>query len=588
MKTYQKILAVIALSSVCMAAPAPSANEGAVKKTKKHHAVKAEEAKPVCEACEAIKQLKEQVQAQQAEIDQLKHVQPQAPVVDEKAAAAAAAAQQQAAAAAAAAADANAKAAAAQSDVAGLKTDVTSTQAAVEKDQKRIGELELPPYIHYKGVKITPGGWLEANTIYRVHNDNADSADNFGAQPFSGNSNAHLSEVRFSARHSNVNLLFQGKVHGLAATGYFEMDFQGAAPTANENQTNSFQPRIRELWANVDSDSGWHFLGGQTWSLIVSNRDGIAPKHEMRPAVIDAAYVTGFHYARETTFRVTKTLMNKKVAVALAVENPATVASIQTAGVVTPPTTQGLSGSPNTLSPSPNFFANATSTNLSPDVVVKIAFDPGWGHYEVGGIARFYRDRVIAGVGASTPRTNITESGAFTVNAVLPLVRKKVDFVFTGLAGKGIGRFGTTGAPDVTQRPSDGALVPIKGAQVMAGFETHPTPKFDFYLYGGNEYYQRTAYVDGVGTLGYGSASQSLAGCSLENPGTCVSANRDTWEVTPQLWYRIFKGKEGTLQYGIEYSYVHRRVWEGVVAAGARQPNSINNIIMSSFRYYIP
>jgi predicted porin len=139
MKNYQKILAVIALSSTCLAAPAPSDADVAPKKVKKQHATKAEktEEKTVCEACEAIQQLKDQVaaqqdaiKAQQAEIDQLKHAQPPAAVPDETVAAAARQAEADAAAA-------NAKAAAAQSQIAGLKTAIdTAADTAADIKMK--------------------------------------------------------------------------------------------------------------------------------------------------------------------------------------------------------------------------------------------------------------------------------------------------------------------------------------------------------------------------------------------------------------------------------------------------------------------
>ena len=36
------------------------------------------------------------------------------------------------------------------------------------------------------------------------------------------------------------------------------------------------------------------------------------------------------------------------------------------------------------------------STNLAPDMIVKLAYDsPKLGHYEVKGLGRFFRDRVV-------------------------------------------------------------------------------------------------------------------------------------------------------------------------------------------------
>lgn len=152
MRTYQKFLAVIALTGMCFLPAAASENEGAVKKSKKRVKTEVTESKPPCEACEAIKRLEDKIAAQQAEIDALKAAQqpkPAAPTADEEARAAAAAAKQQAEAAAAAAAQANANAAEAKanadalkSDLADVQTTMTSTALTTQEDQKRASALE--------------------------------------------------------------------------------------------------------------------------------------------------------------------------------------------------------------------------------------------------------------------------------------------------------------------------------------------------------------------------------------------------------------------------------------------------------------
>src|SRR5208337_1854792 len=89
----------------------------------------------------------------------------------------------------------------------------------------------------------------------------------------------------------------------------------------------------------------------------------------------------------------------------------------------------------------------------------------------------------------STPNTagaenKTTEGGGFGSRASMPVVKNKVDVDFQGLAGAGIGRFGTASGPDVTYNPR-GAPVPVKAVQTVLGIETHPTPKFDVNIYGG-------------------------------------------------------------------------------------------------------
>jgi hypothetical protein len=473
-----------------------------------------------------------------------------------------------------------------QTSFAELRTTGASTSSAVQKYEKRIGDLEHPLALNYKGITITPGGFLSAVGIFRTHNTGSDTTSNFGGIPFSGTSNSHLSEFRFTARHSNLNLMAQGTVRGIKASTYVEIDFEGAAPTANETITNSFTPRIREFWGNVELKNGLSFLGGQEWELMTPNRKGIAPKGEFRPATIDASYLVGYHYARETMFRVTKKV-NDQLTFAVAVENPETV----TQGSGAPPSCS--TGTANCIVPGVQGtgFAAVTSTDAAPDIAVKVAFDPGWGHYELGGIARFYRSRFVTTTNSPDGGTNTTNvGGAFAVNAILPLVPKKVDFYLASIAGRGVGRFLPGGGVDVIVKP-DGTLMPVQGAGIMAGFETHPRPDWDINLYAGNEYYDRTIYLNATGgQVGYGRTTANQTTCSFEVPTSataCEANNRDIWEITPQIWHRFWRGKEGMLQWGLQYQYIHRRPWQGNVGT-APNPVGIENVVMTALRWYFP
>jgi cell division septum initiation protein DivIVA len=479
-----------------------------------------------------------------------------------------------------------------QTSVNNLKASGDKVPAEFQKADKRIAELERPTQIRFRGVTITPGGFLAANTVVRARNENADVLDTYGNVPFTGTTNSHLSEFRFTARHSRLSLLFEGRIHDWKSTGYYEMDFEGGAPTANEVQTNSYQPRIRQLWANLDFQNGVSFLGGQAWSLMTMHRKGLAPRSELIPLTISASYNVGMTYGRQTTFRVTKNFRDKAW-LAFGVENAETVLSQQ--GLPASVAVFGFSNSPNAQSPNNGFTLSNTpgatgiSTDLSPDLVAKLAFEPGWGHYEVKAVGRFFRDRtLIAGVGTN----NRTQGGGIGLGILLPVVANKADFFIEGLGGRGIGRYGTANGADVTLRP-DGSIVPILSFQTLAGLELHPTSKWDLYVYGGNEYFGRSAYTTTSGTMavgvGYGSLLNNLTGCSVETAGaTCQAQNRDVWQVTPGFWYRVWKGREGTIQYGTSWGYAHRRAWAGRLAAGTLAPIGINNIVMTSLRYYFP
>ncbi len=463
--------------------------------------------------------------------------------------------------------------------------------ARMQADEKRLTELEHPAQIHFRGVTITPGGFLAANTVFRLHNENADVLDTYGNAPFSGTANSHLSEFRFTARHSRISLLFEGKIHDWKATGYYEMDFEGAAPTANEVQTNSFQPRIRQLWAQVEMKNGFSFLGGQAWSLLTSNRRGISPTTLFIPLTLSASYNVGHTYARQAGFRVTKNF-NEKAWLALAVENPESVLNVQPTAASN---VFGFATSTNAQSPNSGFTLTNTpggtgvSTDLAPDLIAKVAFESGWGHYEIKALGRFFRDRFSG-------NNDVTAGGGLGFGIILPVIAKKFDLVIQGLGGRGIGRYGTANGSDVTLRPNN-TILPILSYQTLVGLELHPAPKLDLWLYGGNEYFGRAAYTTTSGTtmigVGYGSPLNNLSGCNLETPTSsqpCNAQNRDVWQIQPGFWYRFWRGKEGTMQYGMSYSYVHRRAWAGTVATsvGVSNPVGINNIVMTSLRYYFP
>ena|SRR5271166_6242935 len=135
--------------------------------------------------------------------------------------------------------------------------------------------------------------------------------------------------------------------------------------------------------------------------------------------------------------------------------------------------------------------------------------------------------------------------------------------------------------------------MPVKAAAIMGGFETHPSANWDIDIYGGNEYYGRTIYLNSTGgQVGYGRTTANQTTCSFEVPtssAACEANNRDIWEITPQVWRRFWKGKEGTLQWGLEYEYIHRKAWAGNTGTPPSPfPSGIQNVLMTAVRWYFP
>jgi len=199
------------------------------------------------------------------------------------------------------------------------------SQTATAKDlRSQPGETkspEEPTSFHFKGLTLTPGAFLEGTMLVRTRNENADIANNYSAIPPNESSNAKLSEFRGTARNSEFSLLVQGTAGTTKLKGYVETDFLGAAPTANYVESNSWTPRLRQLWVQLDRPSGWTITAGQMWSLLTTNQQGIATLAELRPGTEDGQYVVGFTWTRQRAFRVAKNF-NNKIWGAFAVENP--------------------------------------------------------------------------------------------------------------------------------------------------------------------------------------------------------------------------------------------------------------------------
>ncbi|MGB0034279.1 MAG: hypothetical protein WBP79_02250 [Candidatus Acidiferrales bacterium] len=467
-------------------------------------------------------------------------------------------------------------------------------------DEKKPDE---PASIRFKGITITPGGFIAAETVYRNHGMANDVNTDFKGIPFAGASNGHLSEFNFSGRQSRISLLAEGKLDNMKLTGYYETDWLSAGVTSNDNQSNSYTLRQRQIWGQAALNSGWTFTGGQMWSLVTETKKGLNNRTEAAPLTIDAQYVVGFSWARQYGFRVTKSL-GDKLWLGFSVEGPQNTlgGKIQTQNtlIAAPGDTAGLY----------NSGANY-SFNPAPDFIFKAAWEPGWGHYEVYGILSDFRARIFPCASASVATPCIVDGstapsalgatndsvagGGIGGNARFSFFDKKLDVALHGAYGDGIGRYGTTGLSDVTVHP-DGTLEPIRGGQALITIEIHPNPNWDFYGYGGGEYDARTNYLNAAGAgVGYGSPLNSNAGCLIERLPTnqntptaqanCQGDIRTIMEGTIGFWNRIYSGPKGKLQWGLQYSYATRNTWSA--NAGA-DPHGITNMVFTSFRYYIP
>jgi hypothetical protein len=479
------------------------------------------------------------------------------------------------------------------------------------------------------GVKLYWGGFIEAAGIWRSRNEAADVGSDFNNIPYPISPLYHENETRFSARQSRLFFGADGQISPTQMIkAYFEMDFLGAATTANSIESNSYNPRIRQAFLNYDDNYyGWHVAAGQMWSLATQNRNGIVNRQENIPLTIDAQYVVGFNWTRNAAFRVVKDF-GPTFAIAASAESPQV--RFQTPGAPTPlgvlvTTTENgtQSGLMDTL--------QGYSIDQIPDFIEKAAWDPGWGHYEAFGLQRWFTDRsqqcllatVACAVGGANPLTqtatnNTTFGWGVGGSVLLPALPKFLDLQGSVLYGNGIGRYGSGQLPDVTIAPN-GSLATVTALHTMVGAVAHLTPDLDVYAYAGLEKAQSnfSTLTNGVvNQTGFGNPNFSDALCATENAvaapavptsdvtgvltnaGCSVNVKQLT-ELTVGFWQNFYKGPMGRLTGGAQVEYIHRDTFAGTQALlpGSNIPSNpislINPatdelVVMGSLRYYFP
>jgi hypothetical protein len=568
-----------------------------------------------------------------------------------------------------------------QGAVSDLKTNNTSLASTVQEEQAKVQkQIDHPDVLHYKGITLSPAGsYLAGETVYRTHATGGDIPTAFSALPYEHADAYTLSEFYGTSRQSRVALMAEGKTGNATLRGYYEADWLGTGITSNNNESNSYVFRQRVLWAQIALNNGWAFTGGQLWSLATEDKKGLSNLSGdiLTPLTIDPNYVPGFVWERQYGFRVTKTMPH--AAFGIAAENPQVLYSATLAGntpyavlgsaganggnynaaisACSPSTsivnyTNEVNGGVNTYLPvykTVNSCANITniSFNAMPDIVVKAAFDPGIGHFEVFGVGRYAHETVYPGettnsnlygglkdiVSGSTVAPALSTSGFYKNNIALgglgasarATLASKFTVGIKGLYGPGVGRYGSTTLSDVTSAAS-GEFTPLHNLSALGTVEIAATPRLVIYLNYGGDYAGRnsgsgsTLGAPSVGqsaagvygghwsapskaAVGYGSYYLSNSSCLTNSApgyngsstgyypgGSCGAQTKDVQEGTLGYWYDFYRGDYGRVRLGMQYAYALRDSWSGapVTGVGAVSAKGIDNMFWTSFRYYLP
>jgi len=511
------------------------------------------------------------------------------------------------------AADAQAAAQKAQADASAQQQAVTENASAVSTLQSTVNDIKAtdvsivnnisdetsaikksigsPDALHYKGITISPAGsFLAAETVWRQGAVGGDINTPFTAIPLDFADAHNLSEFYGSGRQSRLALKAVGKTDRVTFTGYYELDWLSAGVTSNNNQSNSYTMRQRQLWADAKLSNGWDFSGGQGWSLATETTAGLTRGTEILPQTIDAQYTAGFVWGRQYSFRVSKDF-GRKFFAGISVEN---AEALFPSGSGLP--TNLLIGSPGTGGGLYNLNANY-SFNATPDFVAKIAAEPGWGHWELFGIGRSFRDRIYPATGSAYNDTKW--GGGIGGGFRAPFAKKKLSIGLKGLYGEGVGRYGSSTIADITLRP-DATIRPLHGFSALSTFEVNPNPRLSIYANYGGDYVGRDYVTVGASEVGYGTYTTNMSGCRVEpkaggsttpnSPANCGGNNKDVQEFTAGYWYNMYNGPKGRLRYGLQYAWFERDLWSG--QGGTTNPGGgakgTDNMFFTSLRYYLP
>jgi len=487
-----------------------------------------------------------------------------------------------------------------------------------------------PAAIHYKGVTIVPVGFFAFEGVYRERSVNSDVNTPFNSIPFPSANEGHVSELNFTGRQSRLGALFQANTGEFTLSVYAEMDFLGTGTSSNNNQSNSYVLRQRQIWGQAASKSGFTITGGQMWSLTTEDRKGTDARTEIQPQTIDSQYLVGYTWTRQPEIRVQQRFGDYKtgaVSVALSLEQ-AQITSFTAGG--TNPNQYFFGG----LGQNGGLY-NAAATNggtsdittyannVAPDVIVKAAADNPMVHVEVGGIARFLRNEYFPVTGytgtASAPTYSYgstymshTSGTAGFFGSARAYIGKAgtypaMEAALQLMAGSGVGRYGSSQLADATLRP-DETLKPVGNLHGLLSLEGHASAKLDIFAYYGGEYAQRKVYTTPEGNLiGYAPPNLSNSGCyalpvaptsSIGNSGSQGSLSASSCgEPTKYIqegmiglqWRPIVSPKYGKLQYSVTYSIIQRQLWAGVGSSSTPvSPRAQDSMVHVQMRYYIP
>jgi hypothetical protein len=430
-----------------------------------------------------------------------------------------------------------------------------------------------PLAIHVGDADLLIGGFMDMTAIMRSTNTGNGLGTNFSNFPFTTtatgapNPTGNLAETRFSAQNSRITLQGTSKVGSANVKGYLEADFLGNTAQNLNVTSNSDGLRMRLYWVQFQAGK-FEFLGGQSWSFMTPNRNGLSPMPGdlFYSQDVDTNYQMGLPWGRTPGFRFIAHATDT-VSIGVALENPEQYVGgavvLPKAFTVAEVDTGSGSSAVGSSSPTPNPY---------PDVIGKIALDPKTGstHQHIDAAV------LVSGFKTynATSNTSLTQTGyAESVNAIIEPVRN-FRLIATNFFSKGGGRYiANTGIPDFIVNP-DFSMSLVKSWSGIYGAEITAKNTLLYGYYSVARVTQDTTFdADGKTLIGYGIASSQ-------------APNQKIDEVTLGITQTFFRDpKIGGMQLMVQYSNLKRTPFS--VPTGTPTDAKMNMVYVN-VRYLLP
>lgn len=430
----------------------------------------------------------------------------------------------------------------------------TTKSSSQSGDQQTQGEQQPDLGVIKIGEAVlTPGGFVDFENIFRTTNTQSNIATNFGGIPFSNTPQGNVTEFRSTAQFSRLNFKIEDHFRGTDFLGYVEGDFSGnSAPNAYQS-VNGVTNRLR-LYFGYAKRGKLEVLGGQTWSWLTPNREGIGPI----PSDLALTYNedqnlgVGVAYTRAAELRVAYHV-NEHWALGVGIEN-----SNQFIGNYV-----ALPAGFSSIGSQFDNNANAGAANLMPDILAKTTYDTNlFGrHFHVEATGFFTGAHAsVMPTGSTTFRSHTAYGGGGTIAGNYELLPNKLVFLANAFWSDGGAHYLVGTGPQLVVRPNfsgtDVSLSMVHAGAGSAGLEWRASEKQAFAVYYGVDYFGRNFFPDTTTTSNPGTV------IGYGGPGSPNTNNRFIQQATFDWLLTFWKSPRfGALQYYTQYSYLSRAPW---------------------------